>query len=75
MKLLPQNLNKRKYRRHHQEVWYQHCWAGAGRGPVGPGGARWGPGVPEAVRVMCVLLRCCREILESGRGLSLAKSS
>lgn len=31
--------------------------------------------VPEAVRVMCVLLRCCREILESGRGLSFTESS
>lgn len=30
---------------------------------------------PEAVRVMWVLLLCCREMLDRGRGLSLVRSS
>lgn len=33
------------------------------------------PPKSEAVRVMCVLLLCCLEILDSGRGLSLMGSS
>jgi len=33
----------------------------------------WHP--PEAVRVMWVLLLCCREMLDRGRGLSLDRSS